>query len=523
MFFAPAFPLVYVFTSDESIDMHYGPSDNSQKILFLKWICFSGLLCGQFLAVLDVQIVSSSLSAIQAGVGASTDEISAVQTCYLVSETLAIPLVGYFTELLGVRLLFTIACSVFLVVSLVVGGSHDLSTLVFARTLQGFAGGIMLPLAFSYGFSAFPLKMRSRVSLILSLASVLAPTAGPVLGGFISDKLGWGWLFFINIPFGLCALILVKQGSMPDEVVQQPRRRLDWPSFISLCAFLMSAQFMLEEGQQEMWFESEFICSLAFISIFSLFVFVFRSFKVGNPIIDVRLFLKSDFLIGTVLVFIGGISLYGGSFLLPLFMTSVQNLSPLQAGQTMIVSGCTMLVTGLFLGPKLTAFNLNFSIAIGFLAASYGFWIGHTVTNDWGFWDFAALQAWRGFGIVIAMTATQTLTMQSIKYDQAGSATSILFLARNLGGASGVAVLSNILFGSSRQAQVDISASARYYLFSDRSPEALSDQARAVTRVAMALGFAHCFSVVALTCLMAALLSFVLLFLSNMRGRRTIS
>lgn len=474
------------------------------------WMCFAGLLTAQFLAVLDVQIVASSLAVIQADVGASADEISWIQTCYLIAETLGIPLVGYLTRLIGLRALLAFTCGSFAAISLAVGLCQDLTSLVVARTLQGFVGGLMLPLAFTYGFTAFAPELKSRISLLLALVAVLAPTIGPTLGGYVSEELGWQWLFYINIVPCAVAVALVWNNSAAGEGRVRPSPALDWPSLLFLSICLMGTQFVLEEGGRQDWLESDLIAGLGLAAIVSFALFLRRSLTSAAPLLDLRPFQRHDFRAGFVMVVVGGVSLFGGSYLLPLFLADVRHYSPMQIGETLLVSGVVMFASGLLLGPRIGKLDLRISIAGGFAAAAYGFWLGHEATAQWDYWEFAALQTWRGFGVIIAITATQTLTMSSVEPNQASSATSLLFLARNLGGAVGVALLSSTLVSATGQAQSDLAAAARPEMLRSDSLEAAAAQAAELQQTALVLGFGECFAYVAVACAAAALLALTL-------------
>jgi DHA2 family multidrug resistance protein len=478
--------------------------------LRLAWICFSGLLMGQFLAVLDVQIVASSIAVIQSDLGAAADEISWIQTCYLIAETLGIPLVGFFTRLIGMRQLFALVCAAFIATSLVIGVAQDLTSMIVARTLQGFVGGLMLPMAFTYGFTAFPEEKKYRVSLILAIVSVLAPTVGPILGGYVSDHLGWRWLFFINIVPGIGAMMAVWSASRPDEGKVRPRPTLDWRSLVLLSLCLMSTQYVLEQGQHENWLESDAIAGLILLAIVTGILFVHRSLAIPAPLLDLRLYGQHSFRAGSVLIMVGGLSLFGGSYVFPLFLAEVRDYSPLQIGETLLVSGVVMVTSGLLIVPRLKGYDLRIPVACGFAATGYGFWLGHEATAQWDYWEFALLQVWRGAGVIIAVTGTQTIIMSRMPPAQASSATSLLYLARNFGGAVGVAVLSSTLVLETRQAYSDLVSGARLDLSHLSRPGTGALQAQAIEDAARVLAYNQCFALVAMACLVAAVLALTL-------------
>jgi DHA2 family multidrug resistance protein len=474
------------------------------------WLCFAGLLIGQFIAVLDVQIVTSSLAMIQAGIGAGRDEISWAQTSYLIAETLTIPLVAYLTQRLGLRALFGLACGGFVVFSLAVGTAQSLPALIAGRTLQGCAGGVMLPMAFAYGFTAFPTKLRPRISLMLALSSVSAPAVGPVLGGYLSDSVGWRWLFFVNVVPGALAMLAVMRSTAPIEGHVDPAPPFDWRSLIALSACLASTEFVLEEGQRRNWTEDGLICASIVVSGVGLLVFVRCSLLVKSPLIELRPLLIYGFRTGWIMLTVSGVSLFGGSYLLPLFLAELRGYTPLQIGESLLVSGVTMVVAGLLLVPRLRGVDLRLLICGGFAVSGYAFWLGHTATAEWDFWELATLQVCRGIGMIVAVTATQNIAMSGVHATQASSATSLLFLSRNLGGAFGVALLSSTLVAGSHQAYADLSSTFRLNPSPHAAPGTNVAAVDALNRMALVLGFNRCFALVALYCWGAAILALTL-------------
>ncbi|AYG94687.1 DHA2 family efflux MFS transporter permease subunit [Brevundimonas naejangsanensis] len=406
---------------------------------------FAGMVIGQFMAILDIQIVAASLPQIQAGIGASADEISWIQTAYLIPEVVMIPLSGYLSRLWGTQKVFLASCLGFLVMSVLVGLSSSIEMMIFFRALQGFVGGAMIPTVFAVAFTAFPPERRVTASVIMGLIVTLAPTVGPTLGGHLTEWLSWRWLFFINVFPGVVVLFLVGRYAHFDKGDPRLAKGFDWWGLGLMAAFLMSLQFVLEEGAKEDWFADDKILLLGVVAAVCGPAFVWRSLRYRNPIVELRAFGNRNFVVGVLMTFIVGAALFGGTFLLPLFLGRVREYSAAEVGTTMVVSGLAMFATGPLAGRLVRKVDARILMFVGFMLAAWGMWDAHAVTDQWGFWEFAGIQAMRGVGVMIAMIASQQVTMATLPPHMVKNASGLVNLARNVGGAFGLAILNTSL------------------------------------------------------------------------------
>jgi len=406
---------------------------------------FAGMVIGQFMAILDIQIVASSLPQIQAGVGASADEISWIQTAYLIPEVVMIPLSGYLARLWGTRNVFLASCTGFMVMSVATGLSTSIEAMIVFRALQGFVGGAMIPTVFAVAFTAFPPERRVTASVVMGLIVTLAPTVGPTLGGHLTEQLDWRWLFFINVPPGLLVLFLVARYANFDKGDPSLAKGFDWWGLGLMAVFLMSLQFVLEEGAKNDWFADDLILLLAVVVAITGPAFVWRSLSYRNPIVELRAFANRNFTVGVVMTFTVGAALFGGTFLLPLFLSRVREYSAAEVGTTMVVSGLAMFATGPFAGRLVRKVDARILMFGGFMMCAWGMWDAHAVTTEWGFWEFAGVQALRGVGVMMAMIASQQVTMATLPPHMVKNASGLVNLARNVGGAVGLALLNTSL------------------------------------------------------------------------------
>lgn len=406
---------------------------------------FGAMVLGQFMAILDIQIVAASLPQIQAGLGASADEISWIQTAYLIPEVVMIPLSGYLARMWGTRNVYLMSCAGFVVMSVITGLSTSIDMMIVTRALQGFLGGAMIPTVFSVAFTAFPPSRRTTASVVMGLIVTLAPTVGPTLGGHLTEQLSWHWLFFINAPIGVVVFLMVWRWGDFDKGDRSLATGFDWFGLAAMAVFLMSLQFVLEEGSKNDWFADDLILLLSVVSAISGVAFVWRSLSYFRPIVELRAFANRNFTIGVAMTFVSGAALFGGTFLLPLFLGRVRDYSASEVGTTMVVSGISMFLTAPIAGRLTRRVDPRILMCGGFAMVAWSMWMGRAVTAEWGFWEFASLQAFRGVGVMIAMIASQTVTMSTLPPAMVPNASGLVNLSRNVGGAMGLAMLNTTL------------------------------------------------------------------------------
>lgn len=417
----------------------------SRSEWFKLYLGFGGMVIGQFMAILDIQIVASSLTQIQNGVSASADEIAWVQTIYLLAEVVVMPLTAYMTRLWGTRNTYVVSCLAFIITSVLTGLSTSIEMMIALRALQGFAAGAMIPAVFATAFTAFPPEKRMTANIIIGLIVTLAPTIGPTLGGHLTESLSWRWLFFVNVPPGLLVLYLVGRYGNFDKGDPSLAKGVDFPGLAMMAIGLLSIQYVLEEGAENNWFADDAILWLTVLGSLTLAGFIWRQLTYRQPIVSLKPFADRNFSLGIVMTLVSGIALYGGTFILPLFLGQIRHYSAAEIGTTMLISGISMFLTGPLLRFIIPFLGMRVSIVGGFLLVAYAVGLGAHVTEQWGFWEFALLQALRGVGVMVAMVAAQQMTVSTIPQHQMKDASALVNLTRNVGGAVGLAMLSTLL------------------------------------------------------------------------------
>jgi len=403
------------------------------------------MIFGMFMAILDIQIVSSSLSEIQAGISASADEISWVQTSYLIAEVVMIPLSGTLTRIFSTRYLFVMSAAGFTLMSLMCAMSTSINEMMVWRALQGFVGGAMIPTVFATTFAIFPPDKRVVITPVIGLIATLAPTIGPTIGGYLTDLFSWQWLFLVNIIPGIVVTIgayLLIDFDKPDFKLF---RNFDWTGLTVLAIFLGSLEYILEEGAADDWLQSTVIFRLIIICAISGTTFFWRMFTMPNPLVDFSAFKNRNFTAGCIFSFTMGIGLYGLTYLYPVYLARIHQYSALMIGETMFVTGIAMFLTAPIAGRLSTKVDPRIMIGGGFVGFAIGTWIASSITVQWGFYELLIPQILRGVSLMMCMVTVTNVSLGTLPPMQLRGASGLFNLTRNLGGAVGLALINTVM------------------------------------------------------------------------------
>ena len=371
------------------------PSDH---VSARTWAAFIVMAFGMFMAILDIQIVASALTNIQAGISASADEIAWVQTAYLIAEVIMIPLSGILARIFSTRVMFATSAAFFTICSALCATASNIDQMIIYRALQGFMSGGMVPAVFAVAFTAFPPSKRTTVIPVVGLVATLAPTIGPTVGGYLVDALSWHWLFLINVIPGILVAIsawLLIDFDKPDYSIF---RHFDWLGLVSMAVFLGSLEYFLEEGNTDNWFQSDAIRYSFAAMIIGAVIFFVRSFTSRYPVVDLRSFGNFNFAVGSVFSFSIGIGLYGMVYLFPLYMANIRGYDALMIGETMFVTGIFMMMTAPISGILSNIVDPRLMMGVGLALFAFCSWQMTHITAEWGYWELFWPQAIRGGG-----------------------------------------------------------------------------------------------------------------------------
>jgi MFS transporter, DHA2 family, multidrug resistance protein len=421
------------------------PVAPSERIAPRRLFAFLIMVFGMFMAILDIQVVSASLTDIQAGLSASSSEVSWVQTSYLIAEVIAIPLSGFLSRALGTRLLFAISASGFTLASLACGFTSSIEEMILWRAIQGFLGAGMIPTVFASAYTVFPRSKFYIVGPIIGLVATLAPTIGPTVGGIITDAMSWHWLFFINVVPGICITIGVLALVDFDQPNFALLEHFDWWGLIFMAGFLGALEYVLEEGPQYEWMQDTSVAICVLVCGVSMIAFFWRVLTAEEPIVDIRTFSDRNFAVGCLISFCVGIGLYGLTYIYPRYLSEVRGYSALMIGETMFVSGATMFITAPIVGRLMLRFDMRYIIGAGLIIFALGSYQMTWITRDYDFYELMLPQILRGIGMMFAMVPTNTISLGTLPPDRVKNASGLFNLTRNLGGAVGLAVINEVL------------------------------------------------------------------------------
>lgn len=412
---------------------------------FATWAGFGALCLGMFMAILDVQVVVTSLSVIQVALDIGADRMSWVQTSYLIAEIIAIPLTALLTRVFSMRLLFAGATIVFTIASIACAASYDFTSMIVARTVQGFAGGILIPLVFAAVFLLFPKAQEAVATTVGGMLAVLAPTLGPLAGGWITENLSWHWLFLINVIPGIGALIVGLLCLPRAKPVLSELRHLDWTSLFALAGSLAAFQIGLKNAPEDGWTSRYVLPCLALFIILGA-LFLVRVLKRAHPIVELRLFADRTFLTGCIMSFVLGAGLFGSVYLLPVFLAFVRGHGPLAIGIIMLVTGATQMISAPFAVQLEKRTDERWLAGVAFVIFAIGLWMSSSSTIETDYDEMFWPQVVRGVGVTLCLLAPTRLALGNLPISRVNDGSSLFNLMRNLGGAIGIALIDTVLF-----------------------------------------------------------------------------
>ena len=488
------------------------------------WIAVLAGMIGAFMAILNIQITNASLLDIEGGIGTGIDNGAWVSTAYLIGEIVVIPLTDYLTRVFSFRRFIIGATFFFMMFSMACASAHDLGTMIVYRGIQGFAGGVLIPMAVTMVVTRLPKPQQPIGLAMFALAVTFAPAIGPTIGGYLTENYGWQIIFFVNTPPSLLMIAAlsgtIERGPMNLKLLKEG----DWPGIVTMAIGLSAFQTMLEEGNKDDWFGSPFIVDLAITAVVFLSAFIWIELTVKKPLVDLRLLQGRNFGIGTLSNVLVGFALFGTVYLLPQYLGQVQRYNAEQIGNVLAWTGLPQLIL-IPLVPKLMkTVDIRhvgcFGIALFAVSCFMNVQLSYDDAGD----QFLLPNIVRAVGQALVITPLTTIAMAEIAPKDAGNASGLFNMLRNLGGAIGTASLQTIItkreqfhsniIGQSvtiyrPEVRDRLNQTTSYFLSHGADPAVAQHQAivalgQVVKRQALVMGFADTFAVVGVMLVIAA-------------------
>lgn len=417
---------------------------DEQPVNFLTWLGFIAMCIGMFMAILDIQVVASSFPNIGAALHISRDRLSWIQTCYLIAEIIGIPLTGFMTRALTVRWLFSGATFAFTLASVGCAMSGNFAELVTFRTVQGFFGGALIPIVFTTIFELFPRRLHTTATVIAGTFAMIAPTIGPVFGGFLTQTYSWHAIFLINVPpgliFGTIVALLVRVGKPNLRALIE----IDFLTILFTAIFLASLELLLKEAPKRHW-SGGFVDTLLIVCPISFAIAVHQCLTRKRPFLELRRFKDRGFGIACFLSFVLGTGLYGSVYLLPLFLGYVRKHTALGIGEIMVVAGVAQLVSAPIAAMLESRMGARAMLTLGYVLFGAGLAADGFCTIDTDFTGLIIPQILRGAGIMFCIIPSTRLAMEGWGEREEPDASAQFNLMRNLGGAIGIALVDTVV------------------------------------------------------------------------------
>lgn len=412
----------------------------SQEVPHINpWIVAIAVMLGTFMEVLDTTVVNVSLPHIAGSLSATIDEATWVITSYLVANAMILPITGWLANYFGRKRLLMLSVTGFTITSVLCGIAPTLPLLILFRVIQGAAGGALQPLSQAVLLESFPPEQRGKAMGFWGQGIVVAPIIGPVLGGWLTDTYSWRWVFYINIPFGIASIIMTSLFIFDPPYIRRTSSRIDYWGMGMLAVGIGALQVMLDKGQEQDWFESNWITGLLVAAIVFIVAFIVRELVTDHPVVSLRVFRDRTYSTGVILMTLLGFVLYGSLVLLPIWLQTLLGYPALQAGIAMAPRGIGSFIGMTVIGRILHKFDPRKFLALGLAVGAATLYQLSQLSLDAGYWDFFWPQFVQGLSLAMLFVPLTTIAMSNIPREGMGNATSLFNLLRNLGGGIGIA------------------------------------------------------------------------------------
>jgi len=410
-----------------------------------KYLVAVTVMIGTLLEVIDTSVANVALPHMQGTFAAGQDEITWVITSYLVANAVILPLSGWMGNYFGRKRAYLWCLGLFTLASVGSAAAVSLPMLIGMRVLQGLAGGAMVPMSQAILLESFPTEEHGKAMALFGVGVIFGPIIGPTLGGWITDTIGWRWVFYINAPLGVVGLVMGLLWIVDPPYLRRPEGRVDLWSFLFVAVGLGSLEILLNRGERYDWFHSPRIQVLALLAGLGIALFVWRSLTARQPLVDLRVFRSREYATGTLLMFLLGFGLYGSFTMLPLYAQKLHGYTALLAGLVLSPGGVTSLLSMALVGALVGRVDNRLLIGFGAALNVWAMWLLTQVNVDVDFWYLVTGRVIQGFGMGFLFVPLTAAAFVALRPEQIGGAAGLFNLMRNEGGSIGIAISSTIL------------------------------------------------------------------------------
>ncbi len=410
-----------------------------------KWIIALTVMLPTLMVIIDTSVVNVSLDHIRGSLSAGIDEATWSITSYLAANAVIIPMTGWLSRFYGRKRFLIFSVFLFTFSSFLCGLAWNIQSLIFFRVLQGLAGGSLQPISQSILLETFPPAQHGTAMAIFGMGTMFGPIMGPLLGGWITDNWSWHWIFFINIPIGIISLAMSLWFVRDPHYMKRTVTSIDYWGLMLLSIWVGCLQMVLDKGQREDWFASDFILVLTIITIVAFSLFIFVELTAENPIVDLKVFLSYSFSSGNIVIFFVVAGLFGSIILLPIYLQSLMGYTAYLAGMILGPGGIAIFLVMPLVGWLITVVNPKLIVAIGLVIFAYANYLMSGFNMSADFMTIIWPRVVMSVGLGMVFIPLTTLSLSSIPREEMGNATSIFNLVRNLGGSVGVAFAATML------------------------------------------------------------------------------
>jgi DHA2 family multidrug resistance protein len=414
------------------------------------WICLA-VMSATIMEILDTTITNVAMPHIAGSLAVTTHEATWVLTSYLVSNAIILPSTAWFSGFFGRKRFFMTCIILFTVASLLCGFANSLGFLLLARVFQGLGGGALMPISQAILLESFPKEKHGTAMAVFAIGVVIAPILGPLIGGWLTDNFSWRWVFFINLPTGIFALLLTNMFIEDPPYVKKESTMIDRIGFALMAIGLGTLQVVLDKGQEVDWLQSAWLCRLSIVTVVSLTAFIFWELRVKNPVVNLRILKDRNFSGGLVEALFLGAIMYGVLTLVPLFYQTLLGYTAYSSGLVFATFGIGCLIGSVAAGFLTNHFDGRIPFAMGLVVVSIGIFSLGIINLQMAMYSRFLSNVISGFGFMTAFIPLSVIAVGHLNNKDMGNGTGLFNLMRNIGGSIGIAITTTML---SRMGQV---------------------------------------------------------------------